>query len=239
MPTAARPALDAPHAAVTNFFWDLSILCAGYRKRQGGTGDLKNVVFDLGGVLIDWNPERILAGFYADPDSRAIMRTALFMHPDWLQLDRGTLQEAELLARVAGRTGRPHTELEDLLEAVRASLHAKSDTVALLEQLAARGVPLYCLSNISADMFGYLRRRHSFWSLFRGIVISGELQLMKPEREIFELLLKRYDLAAQDTVFVDDNGPNVAGARAVGVHGVWFRDAAQCERELEELISSD
>jgi putative hydrolase of the HAD superfamily len=197
---------------------------------------VKNVIFDLGGVVIEWNPERILEGYYADPQMRAIMKTALFLHPDWLQLDRGTLSEADLLVRAGDRTGRPPAELAGLLDAVRESLHAKPDTVALLDKLSARGVPLYCLSNISSDIFAYLRGRHSFWEVFRGTVISGDLKMMKPEREIFEFLLHRYGLVAQETVFVDDNAPNVEAARALGIHAVWFKNARQCEQELEELL---
>jgi len=199
---------------------------------------VKNVIFDLGGVLIEWNPDRILASYYADPEMRAIMKTALFLHPDWLQLDRGTLNEADLLVRAAGRTGRPAAELSGLFAAVRESLHTKSETVALLQKLSARGVPLYCLSNISSDIFAYLRERHSFWGVFRGIVISGDIRMMKPEREIFEFLLQRYGLIAAETVFVDDNAPNIEAARQLGIHPVWFKDARQCEVELEKLLAS-
>jgi putative hydrolase of the HAD superfamily len=197
----------------------------------------KNVIFDLGGVIIDWSPERILQGYYADPEIRMLMKTALFQHPDWLDLDRGTLSERDLVERAGARTGRPAAELQGLMAAVRGSLHAKPDTVALLDRLFARGVPLYCLSNISSDTFEHLRLRHSFWGVFRGIVISGDTRLMKPEREIFELLLQRHGLAARHTVFVDDNEPNVLAARALGMHAVWFKDARQCEMELEELLT--
>jgi putative hydrolase of the HAD superfamily len=199
---------------------------------------VKNVIFDLGGVLIEWNPDRILASYYADLEMRAIMKTALFLHPDWLQLDRGTLNEADLLARAAERTGRPAAELRGLLAAVRESLHTKTETVTLLEKLSARGVPLYCLSNMSSDIFAYLRERHSFWGVFRGIVISGDIQMIKPEPEIFEFLLRRYGLAAAQTVFVDDSQPNIEAARGVGIHPVWFKSAGQCELELEKLLAS-
>jgi putative hydrolase of the HAD superfamily len=219
------------------FFYDLFILCGTYRNWRGPQM-VKNVIFDLGGVVIEWNPERILAGYYADPQMRAIMKTELFQHPDWLQLDRGTLNEADLLVRLAGRTGRPAAELSGLLDAVRGSLHTKTETVALLERLFARGVPLYCLSNMSSDMFAYLRERHSFWGVFRGIVISGDIKMMKPEREIFEFLLQRYGLVAAESVFVDDNAPNIEAARELGIHPVWFKDAGQCERELEKLLAS-
>lgn len=195
-----------------------------------------NVIFDLGGVVIEWNPERILAGYYADPASRTIMKSALFQHPDWLDLDRGTLSEINLVARLSQRTGRPVDELERLLDAVRASLQAKPDTVALLERLCARGVPLYCLSNMSETNFEHLRMRHSFWGVFRGIVISGDTHLLKPEREIFELLLRRYDLAPADTVFVDDHEPNVTAARALGMHAILFKNSAQCAAELAKLL---
>jgi putative hydrolase of the HAD superfamily len=197
---------------------------------------VKNVIFDLGGVVLEWNPDRILASYYADPEMRTLMKTALFQHPDWLQLDRGTLNEADLLARAAGRTGRPAAELNGLFDAIRESLHTKAETVALLEKLSARNVPLYCLSNMSSDLFAYLRARHSFWGVFRGIVISGDIQMMKPEHQIFEFLLQRYSLVAAQTAFVDDNAPNVEAARELGIHPVWFKSAGQCEQELDKFL---
>jgi putative hydrolase of the HAD superfamily len=197
---------------------------------------VKNVIFDLGGVVIEWNSDRILDTYYADPAVRAIMKQQMFQHPDWLELDRGTMHESELLARLGVRTGRPAAELSGLFDAVRESLHAKPDTVALLEKLYARGIPLYCLSNISSDIFKYLRERHSFWGVFRGIVISGDLKMIKPEPEIFHYLLQRYGLAAAETVFVDDNAPNIEAARTLGIQTVWFKDARQCETEIEDLF---
>jgi putative hydrolase of the HAD superfamily len=198
---------------------------------------VKNVIFDLGGVVVEWNPDRILDGYYADPEARTVLKQQLFQHPDWLQLDRGTLHETELLTRLGVRTGRPAEELNGLFQAVRESLHTKPDTVALLLRLHARGVPLYCLSNISSDLFRYLRERHSFWPVFRGIAISGDLKMIKPEPEIFRYLLQRYGLVATETVFIDDNEPNIAAARALGIHTVWFKNAAQCESELEVLLA--
>jgi putative hydrolase of the HAD superfamily len=199
---------------------------------------VKSVIFDLGGVVIEWNPDRILESFYENPEDRAYMKKHMFQHPDWLELDRGTMHETELLQRLGVRTGRDAAELSALFQAVRESLHTKPDTVALLQKLHARGVPLYCLSNISADIFEYLRARHSFWGVFKGIVISGALQMIKPEPEIFQHLLQRYGLKAGETVFVDDNAPNVEAARALGIHTVWFKNAGQCEAELEELLAA-
>ncbi len=206
----------------------------------GETGSaVRHIICDLGGVVLEWNPDAILRNYYADPDARAAMKAALFQHPDWLQLDRGTLTEAEALARLEARTGLPSTELVGLFEAVRRSLQPKADTVALLERLARRHVPLYCLSNMAASTYGYLRGRHKFWVAFQGIVISGEIKMMKPEREIFEYLLRRYDLSPSQSVFVDDHPPNIQAAQALGLHTVLFRDAEQCEAELDHLLSAE
>jgi putative hydrolase of the HAD superfamily len=199
---------------------------------------LPNIIFDLGGVVLEWNPASILEGYYADPHSRAAMNAALFQHPDWLQMDRGTLTEIEALANLERRTGRPNAELAGLFGAIRLSLKPKADTVALIERLAQRQIPLYCLSNMPAGTFEYLRDKHSFWTAFRGIVISGEIKMMKPEREIFEYLLRRFELSASETIFVDDLLPNIEAAQAVGLRTVLFRDARQCGAELEHWLGA-
>jgi FMN phosphatase YigB (HAD superfamily) len=140
-----------------------------------GWSAVPNVIFDLGGVVLEWNPVSILEGYYADPQSRTAMHAALFQHADWLQMDRGTLTEIDALANLEQRTGRANAELAGLFAAIRHSLKPKADTVALIERLAKRQIPLYCLSNMSAGTFKYLREKHAFWTAFRGIVISGEI----------------------------------------------------------------
>jgi putative hydrolase of the HAD superfamily len=198
---------------------------------------VKNVIFDVGGVLLDWDPGRILEGYYADAAERAAMKQAIFLHADWLELDRGAMSESALLERIGGRAGRPVPELANLFEVVRASLQPKTDTLALLAALAARHVPLYCLSNMPPGTFIYLKERFEFWGLFDGIVISGEINMVKPQPEIFEYLLNRHGLAAADTVFIDDHAPNIDAAKALGLHTVLFQNAKQCEAALREFVN--
>lgn len=197
----------------------------------------RNIIFDLGGVVLDWNPDAILAGFYEDAALRPLVKAAVFQHPDWLDLDRGVLEEGAAIQRIRGRIDRPEQELQALFAAVRASLVPKPETLQLLERLDARGVPLYCLSNMPAGTAAWLRERHSFFTRFRGIVISGEERMMKPERGIFELLLHRFGLDPRDTLFVDDSVPNVVAARALGMQAVLFTDAVECGRELDVLLA--
>jgi putative hydrolase of the HAD superfamily len=87
------------------------------------------------------------------------------------------------------------------------------------------------------SIYAHLRRRHDFWDACRGIVISGEVWMTKPEPEVFTHLLERFDLRAQESVFVDDLAVNIEAARRVDLHTVLFRDAAQCRRELDQLLT--
>ena len=194
---------------------------------------VRNVVFDFGGVLVRWQPEAIIAGFYADEPLRTLVRDAVFRHPDWIDIDRGTLSESAAIERFAARMGRPVAEMRALMQHIKDSLTPLPDSIALLDELAQRGVPLYGLSNMSAPIFALLKSRHEHWDRFRGIVISGEIGLVKPEPEIFHHLAQRYDLVPAETVFIDDHLPNIECARRLGFRTIHFADAQRCRRELD------
>jgi FMN phosphatase YigB (HAD superfamily) len=198
---------------------------------------VRNVIFDLGGVVLEWNPDQILSRFQKDPDLRILLRQALFGHADWHQFDRGGLSEREVIDRMEARIGRPRGELIAIVDAVRESLVEKPDTLELIRELQRRAVPLYCLSNMPASIYAHLRIRHDFWDVFRGIVISGEVRMVKPEPQVFAHLLERYDLRAAESIFIDDLAVNIQAARDVGLHTILFRDAAQCRHELAALLT--
>jgi putative hydrolase of the HAD superfamily len=196
----------------------------------------RNVVFDFGGVLVRWQPEAIIAGLYADEPSRAQVREAVFRHPDWIDIDRGTLSENTAIERFATRMGRPVAEMRALMQHMKDSLTPLPGSIALLEELARRGVPLYGLSNMSAPIFALLKSRHEHWDRFRGIVVSGEIGLVKPDPEIFHHLAKRYDLIPAETVFIDDHLPNIESARRLGFRTIHFADPQQCRSELDRHL---
>ena len=197
---------------------------------------IRNVVFDFGGVLVRWQPEAVIAGFYADEPSRALVRDAVFRHPDWIDIDRGTLSESAAIERFAVRMHRPAAEMRALMQHIKDSLTPVPDSIALLDELAQRGVPLYGLSNMSAPIFALLKSRHDHWDRFRGIVVSGEVGLVKPEPEIFHHLAQRYELIPAETVFIDDHLPNIESAGRLGFRTIHFADAEQCRRELDTLL---
>ena len=194
-----------------------------------------NLVFDMGGVVLRWDPDAIIAGVFADPKLQAKAKAGVFDDPDWLELDRGTLDRDDAIRRAAKRTGIAEAEIRRLLHAVPPSLTAFPDTVELLYRLKAKGYPLYCLSNMHRASLEHILRAHGFWDVFAGKVFSCEANLCKPEPEIYAHLLRSYGLNARETVFMDDVRKNLDGAAKLGIRTVLFESAAQCERELRKL----
>jgi putative hydrolase of the HAD superfamily len=197
---------------------------------------VRNVIFDLGGVVLEWNPDHIVSRFQPVPELRASLKAALFGHADWRLFDRGTLTESELIERLQLRVGATREEVQAILDGIRDSLVEKPETVKLMRALQGQGTPLYCLSNMPATVYTHLRQRHNFWDAFSGIVISGEVQMMKPEPEVFMHLLATFNLPPEECVFIDDVLANIESAKQVGLHTIWFKDAAQCRRELEQIL---
>jgi putative hydrolase of the HAD superfamily len=194
-----------------------------------------NLVFDLGGVVVRWDPDAIIAGVFSDRETRRKVKSALFEHPDWLELDRGTLGRDAAIARAAQRSGIPVPDMKRLMHAVPPSLTVFPETVELLRRLKAKGYPLYCLSNMHFASIEHLEQNETFWDVFQGRVISCRLNLCKPEAAIYEHLLRAFGLEARDTLFIDDVQKNLDAAAALGIRTIKFEDARQCARELASV----
>lgn len=199
---------------------------------------IQNVVFDLGGVLVTWKPDEIIAGVFDDTDLQALIRREIFHHSDWVEIDKGHLEETDAVQRFHERTGVSLTKLEELMQFVKESLTPIPKSIELLEELAAHGLNLYCLSNMPVCRFAHIQSLHNFWHHFKGIIISGEVKMMKPDREIFEHLLSEFQLQASATVFVDDFPINIEAAKEAGLHTILFRDADDCRRQLQTLFDN-
>ncbi len=180
-------------------------------------------MFDLGGVLLDWNPRHLYRVLFGGDEAAMERFLGTVCTPAWnLELDRGRPFATAIEA--LQREHPTHAEhiaayRERWIEMVRSPI---AGTVAILEELHAHGVPLYALSNIGAESFAMARRRFPFMELFRGAIVSGDEGLLKPDPTIFRLLAQRYALDPAHTVFVDDVPANVEGAEAVGFHGHVF-----------------
>jgi 2-haloacid dehalogenase len=193
------------------------------------------VVFDLGGVLIDWDPRYLYRSLLPDDDAiEEFLQEVSFR--EWNEaLDRGRDWD-EATAWLAAR----HPSRASLIEAYRdrweESLGAPdAPVVAILDELHAAGVPLHALSNWSDRTFQVARHRFPFLERFEGIVISGQVGLAKPDAAIFEHLLDRFELEPTRTVFIDDQPANVEAAAALGITAIRFTDADALRAALVTL----
>ncbi|MDR6536171.1 HAD-IA family hydrolase [Variovorax soli] len=186
---------------------------------------MKNVVFDLGAVLLSWEPVSLVHAVLAPhtPTAQAAHALAreMFHHEDWLGFDRGTHSLEDAIGRMALRLSLPVERLNSMLAPMGERLEPIAVTLELLDALCERrdaGEPLrlYYLSNMPAPYARVLEQRHAFLRWFDGGIFSGDVRMLKPQPEIYQLLATRHGLEASETVFIDDSAANVAAARALG-----------------------
>jgi putative hydrolase of the HAD superfamily len=188
-----------------------------------------NIVFDLGAVLIGWEPAKLLQAHFPEraPDdaSAGAMARAFFHHQDWLDFDCGLCSVDEIVARTAARLSLPVDRLHRFVAPLGEHLEPIAENIALLATLKARreagdGTRFYYLSNMPVPYARALQRRLPFFEWFDGGVFSGDAKLVKPHGEIYELLAWRHGLEASQTLFIDDMPANIEAARAFGWHTI-------------------
>lgn len=191
-------------------------------------------VFDVGNVLIDWDPRYLYRKIFAD-EAKMEWFLAEVCTPAWnIEQDRGrpfAEAVAERIAKFPDYAAEIRAWDERWIETVPAPL---TDNVALLERLRMSGVRTFAITNFSAEKFEVARRHYGFLDGFEGVVVSGQERLLKPDPAIYRVLLDRHGLNAGDCLFIDDSPRNVEGARSVGMHGHHFRDSAALAGELKQ-----
>lgn len=204
--------------------------------------EIAAVVFDVGGVLLDWDPRHLYRKLIDEP-ARMMSFLGQVCTPQWhLSHDLGADIEAS-----CRDLARQHPGFEDLImawwrrgeEMIAGQI---DDAVAVLADLKAAGVRCYALSNMEAEKFTLRRSRFAFFDLFDGCVISGIEGVVKPDPAIFRILLSRYDLEPDQTVFVDDMPRNVRAASALGMVAIQYSSGSRLRHDLRLLglaISTD
>lgn len=195
------------------------------------------VVFDLGGVLIDWNPRHLYRSLIEDEVEREHFLKEI-CSPAWnLSADAGVP-----LAEATATLVEQHPSKEALIRAyfdrwIEMIGGPMPGTVQLLEALHARGTPLWAITNWSAETFALVRHEppYAFLNLFRDIFVSGDLKMVKPEEPIFRHALSVIGADPAECLFIDDAPHNVATARRIGMHAHQFGTAASLESELRAL----
>lgn len=204
---------------------------------------MKDIIFDFGKVLVEYEPEYITAQTVSDPDNAAAIIPVLFDRLYWDALDEGTLAEEDFREAVFARLPeRLHEAAWKVYLGWVEALPTIEGMPALIRTLKERGCRLYLLSNISryfVKKYPEVDELAELLSLFDGKVFSAQLGLVKPSADIFNYILDKYSLDPANTVFVDDNGANIAAAAALGIGTYHFDgDAAKLGKYLEECIDA-
>jgi 2-haloacid dehalogenase len=193
-----------------------------------------DVVFDIGGVLLDWNPDYLYRELIPDAGQREHFLTAVAT-PEWnLQMDAGR-PWAEAVAELTSL----HPQHAEWIEAydtgwLRMVSGLIDGTADVISELRAQGIPTYALTNFSAEKWEIAKEAFPILAGFSGEVVSGTEQTVKPDEKIYRILIERYGLDPARSFYTDDKDYNVVAARAVGLDAETFVDAPTLRRQLRE-----
>ncbi|MEG0897159.1 MAG: HAD family phosphatase [Ruthenibacterium sp.] len=193
----------------------------------------QNIIVDLGGVVVDYAPREFLVDHFLNEKLENKLYDITFGSNEWMMMDSGELtrEEGNAIMREKGIALGCKYEVDTILADWFDMLHTRDDTVQLLKKLRKRGYSLFYLSNIPPDVLEILQQRN-FWKLFNGGIASCEVKLNKPDPRIFTMLLQKYDLTANECIFIDDNKTNAAAAFEANITGVHFRNIRLLARTL-------
>ena len=194
------------------------------------------VIFDIGRVLYRWDPRFLYERHISDPEALDAFLRDVVTIPWHFQHDAGR-DFADTSAELIAQFPQHRALIEIWAERFRDTIPGQvAGMPQLVDELHARGVPLYAITNFSHEFWPPFRAQEAaMFDRFRDIVVSGTEKLVKPDAAIYRLALDRFGLNARDAVFVDDNEANVAGAAAVGLHALHFTDEPTLRRQLTEL----
>jgi 2-haloacid dehalogenase len=196
---------------------------------------MHSVIFDLGGVLVDWNPRYLYRKLFTDPQ-RMEEFLAQVCTRQWNECQDAGRPIAEAVAELV----RQHADKAELIHAYYGRwgemLNGPIETsVTILRELKARGVRLFFLTNWSAETFPVAQERFEFLQWFDGGIVSGEAAVKKPDPRVYRLLLERYGIAPRGTLFVDDREENLKPAEELSMAAHLFRTAEGLREELRRL----
>ena len=197
---------------------------------------IRNIIFDFGSVLVDWNPERLYGPHFNDDAKMRYFLTEICPHAWNAQADAGRSTAEITEERVA-----VHPEWEKEIRMyfgqwIKMMGEQIPGMQELVEELKNRGYRLYGLTNWSAETFPLVKDNYPVFRLLDGIVVSGEEKIAKPDPGIFRILLQRYGLKPEECLFIDDNPGNVSTGESLGIRGLVFTSAAALKSRLAEVL---
>ena len=198
---------------------------------------IKNVIFDVGKVLMEYDPEGFLKCLGFDEKTQNAVNEAMFRnHLWWEESDRGTMTPAELLEGFVSNNPAYEKEIRKTHRMVGGTIELIPYAVEWVKNLKSRGYRLYILSNYAEYTYEQTEHKMKFLPYMDGTVFSYRCKLLKPEKEIYEYICKKYNLIPAECVFLDDREENTKAARSFGMQAITFSDYETDSEKLEDLL---
>lgn len=197
---------------------------------------IKNIVFDFGGVLLDWNPRHLYRDYFSDNDEMEHFLTNICTKEWNEEQDKGR-PISEAVKILQAQYPKYHEALQ--LWADKWDVMIKGEipgSVELLNDIKSRGFNMLGLTNWSAESIQMMYLKYEFFGQFDGIVVSGEEHVVKPNERIFQILLDRYSINADESIFIDDNSDNIKAAQQLGFKTILFSNSANAREQLSEYF---
>lgn len=198
---------------------------------------IKNVIFDLGNVLIDFKPMEYLMSLGFDKEKSEILNNIIFKSKYWYECDRGIYSNIE----VAEFLSKEHSNFEKEIKIILTKdwvnmLTLKEDTVKFLKDLKKQDYNVYILSNLSEESYNYLKK-YDFFEYVNGGVFSYQLKICKPDPKIYKVLFSKYNIKPEETIFIDDLKTNVDAAIELGLKGIVFDNINNVKSKFYSILN--
>lgn len=196
---------------------------------------IKNVIFDMGNVLLDYDPQAAMEELEISPDAQPIIMKELFYGNEWVQLDLGNITEDEAYESIKQRIPEEyHADLRKCIDGWDICMKPLNGAKKFCEFVKSNGFGIYVLSNAHKSFYRYFPRYFDL-EFFDGVVVSADVHIVKPDVRIYEHIIEKYNLKAEECLFIDDRADNVEGAEKSGMKAIRFKNDFE---EINPLLNS-
>jgi epoxide hydrolase-like predicted phosphatase len=197
---------------------------------------IKNIVFDLGNVLISFNPSEYFDKKDYSENIKARILTDIFASKEWSMLDNGDITTPEVIDAIAFKSSLKREEIAHIFNLRTELMYPIDSNVRVLPELKKRGFMLYYLSNFPMDIFEEIKGGYYFFRYFDGGIISSEARVSKPDSRIYEVILNKYSLVPGESLFIDDLEINVKAAECIGMKGLCTFGSLEISEKIEAAL---
>ena len=203
---------------------------------------IKNIIFDIGGVLVSFEPDRVFREMGLPEEEVQILYQHTAKSPYWKELDRGVLPKEEVFQTMVNTMPQAYRKdaMEFFTKRIPEAVTSFDYSADWLKGLKERGYNIYLLTNYPEWLFEtHWKKGFTFVSYVDGKVVSGKVKLIKPDHAIYETIIKKYSLNPAESVFIDDVKENVQAAKETGLNAIQFTNINDVKNQLEKLLASD